>query len=111
MTYFLQCHWGTGGRVTQILLLHLVSHYILCMGMPALPWEKLSFESKVFVTCSSIGCSNWLTVSLHHISVPVCVLTAEDIDAPQVGYPSMEIMRVLSINHTDFDALRVWKKI
>ena len=45
------------------------------MGLPASPWDDLSFMSKGDVTCSAVAFANWQTTSLHPIGSTVHVLT------------------------------------
>ena len=53
-TNFLQWHQGTSVRGAQIMLLHSVSSYIPRMGLPASPWDNLSFALKGDVTYGAV---------------------------------------------------------
>ena len=58
LTAFLQWHKSAGGRGNQIALLHYVSSYAFCIGIPPSPWDELSFASKGKVTYGAVRCAN-----------------------------------------------------
>ena len=80
MNAFLQFHWITGGCKAYTTLIHLVSHNIPWMGMPALPWDDLSFTLKGEVTCGAIGCDNWLMEIFYQINTDVYIPAEEAIN-------------------------------
>ena len=64
---FLQWHQGARGRGTHIALFHLVSDYILRLGLLTSLWDNLPFVLKEDITCGAGSCMNWQTESIHKI--------------------------------------------
>ena len=79
--------------------------------MPLLPWDYLSFTSKFKVTCGAIGCTTWLTESLHQIGVSIYVLRLKEIDTDLAAKPSSELLGPFTANGACANDVRVLKTI
>ena len=110
-TAFLQCHWSVGWRGAQIALLYSISSYVPRMEMHPSPWDDLSFASKVEVTWGSIGCANWLPISLHYIFAAIYVLIAQAVDASLSVDPKMDLLGPFVAYYAGIDSICIRKII
>ena len=93
------------------MLLHLVSIYILHMGMTNSPWDGPSFASKVKVTCGIFTCANWLTDSLHQIVTAVHVLTVQAIDYALADEPDIYLLGTFAARYAYVEEIHICKTI
>ena len=52
------------------------------------------------MTCGTVGCSNWMTSSLHQIGVALYVLMAQSIDATLDVDPDLDLMGMFTVDDT-----------
>ena len=94
-------------RGAQIALLHLVSIYILLMGMPSSPWDDFYFASKGELTCGAVVCTNWITIILHQIGALLYVPTAHAIDSDLASDPKLDPLETFTADNSDVDSIIV----
>ena len=81
------------------------------MGIPSFPWDNLPFASKGEVICGTVGCSNWLSTSLHQIGTTLYVPIAQAIYASLAANPKLNLLGSFIKDNAEVDAIRVIKTI
>ena len=76
------------------------------MRMPPFPWDQLSFVLKVEATHGAIGCANWLTTSLHYITVALYILTAKAIDTALAAEPDVDLIEPVFAKDASINPMR-----